>query len=66
MEKVLTKYTKEELYNEIFRNYEDQVRILKDIIEDRDKFITLLEKQLENSDKHIERLYDEIGSKRSE
>jgi predicted RNase H-like nuclease (RuvC/YqgF family) len=66
MEKDLTKLTKEELYNQIFRNYEDQVRILKDIIEGRDKFITMLEKQLENSDKHIERLYDEIGSKSSE
>ncbi len=29
MSKDLTKYTKEELYNEIFRNYEDQVSILK-------------------------------------
>lgn len=66
MEKDLTKYTKEELYNKIFQNYEDQVRILKDIIEGRDKFILMLEKQLENSDKHIERLYDEIGSASNE
>lgn len=66
MKKDLTKYTKEELYNEIFRNFEDQVRILKDIIEDRDKFIIRLEKQLENSDKHIEKLYDEIGSASNE
>lgn len=61
MKKDLTKYTKEELYNQIFLNYEDQVRILKDIIEGRDKFITMLEKQLVESDKHIERLYGEIG-----
>jgi hypothetical protein len=66
MEKVLTKYTKEELYNEIFQNYKDQIAILKEMLEDRDKFISMLEKQLENSDKHIERLYDEIGSKSSE
>ena len=66
MEKVLTKKTTEELYNEIFQNYKDQIAILKEIIEGRDKFITMLEKQLENSDKHIERLYDEIGSKSSE
>jgi len=66
MEKDLTKKTTEELYNEIFQNYKDQIAILKDIIEGRDKFIIMLEKQLENSDKHIERLYDEIGSKSSE
>jgi len=66
MEKVLTKKTTEELYNEIFQNYKDQIVILKEIIEGRDKFITMLEKQLENSNKHIERLYDEIGSKSSE
>ena len=66
MKKDLTKYTKEELYNQIFLNYEDQVRILKDIIEGRDKFITMLAKQLVESDKHIERLYDEIGSASNE
>ena len=66
MKKDLTKYTKEELYNQIFLNYEDQVRILKDIIEGRDKFIAMLEKQLVESDKHIERLYDEIGSASNE
>ena len=58
MSKDLTKYTKEELYNEIFRNYEDQVRILKEMIENRDKFITMLERQLENSDKLVVRLLD--------
>ena len=56
MSKDLTKYTKEELYNEIFQNYKDQIAILKEMIEDRDKFISMLEKQLENSDMFISKL----------
>jgi hypothetical protein len=53
MSKDLTEYTKEELYNQIFKNYQEQIDILKEMIENRDKFITMLEKQLENSDKFI-------------
>jgi len=54
----LTKKTTEELYNEIFQNYKDQIAILKDMIKNRDKFIAMLEGQLENSDKFIISLLD--------
>lgn len=53
MSKDLTKYTKEELYNQIFENYKEQIAILKEMIQNRDKFIAMLEGQLENSDKFI-------------
>lgn len=56
MSKDLTKYTKEELYNQIFENYKDQIAILKEMVQDRDKFISMLEKQLENSDMFISQL----------
>lgn len=66
MSKDLTKYTKEELYNEIFQNYKDQIAILKEMLEDRDKFIIMLEKQLENSDMFISKLLSNSQEDESE
>lgn len=66
MGKDISKMSKDELFDELVKNYQNHVKILEDTIKDRDKFIAILERQLTNSDKHIERLYDEIGSKSSE
>ena len=69
MSKELTKYTKEELYNQIFENYKEQIAILKEMRENRDKFIAMLEGQLENSDKFIismiEKSQEDEGEKSS-
>jgi hypothetical protein len=66
MEKNLSKMNKDELFDELVKNYQIHVKILEDTIKDRDKFIAILERQLTNIDKHIDRLYDEIRSKSSE
>ena len=66
MEKNLSKMNKDELFDELVKNYQIHVKILEDTIKDRDKFIAILERQLTNIDKHIDRLYGEIESKDNE
>ena len=49
----LSKLSIDEINNKLIENYKTQVDILKSMIEDRDKLISLYEKQLLIQDKHI-------------
>ena len=49
-----------EINEKLIENYQTQVDILKSMIADRDKLISLYEKQLLIQDKHIESINGEI------
>ena len=50
----------DEINNKLIENYQIQVDILKSMIADRDKLISLYEKQLLIQDRYIESVRDEI------
>ena len=50
----------DEINNKLIENYKTQVEILKSMIDDRDKLISLYEKQLLIQDKHIEIINNDI------
>jgi len=50
----------DEINNKLIENYKTQVEILKSMIDDRDKLISLYEKQLLIQDKHIESINNDI------
>lgn len=56
----LSELSIDEINNKLIENYKTQVEILKSMIEDRDKLISLYEKQLLIQDKHIESINNEI------
>ena len=49
-----------EINEKLIENYQTQVDILKSMIVDRDKLISIYEKQLLIQDKHIESINEEI------
>jgi hypothetical protein len=50
----------DEINNKLIENYQTQVDLLKSMIADRDKLISLYEKQLLIQDGYIESVRDEI------
>ena len=50
----------DEINNKLIENYKTQVEILKSMIEDRDKLISMYERQLLIQDKYIESVKDNI------
>jgi hypothetical protein len=60
MSKELSELSIDEINNKLIENYKTQVEILKSMVEDRDKLISLYEKQLLIQDKHIESINNEI------
>ena len=53
MSENLSKLSIDEINNKLIENYKTQVEILKSMVADRDKLISLYEKQLLIQDKHI-------------
>ena len=53
MSKELSELSIDEINNKLIENYKTQVEILKSMVADRDKLISLYEKQLLIQDKHI-------------
>ena len=53
MSENLSKLSIDEINNKLIENYKTQVEILKSMLADRDKLISLYEKQLLIQDKHI-------------
>jgi hypothetical protein len=49
-----------EINEKLIENYQTQVDILKSMVADRDKLISMYEKQLLIQDKHIESINEEI------
>ena len=60
MSENLSKLSIDEINNKLIENYKTQVEILKSMLADRDKLISLYEKQLLIQDKHIESINNEI------
>lgn len=60
MSEELSELSLDEINNKLIENYKTQVEILKSMIEDRDKLISMYEKQLLIQDKHIENINNEI------
>ena len=60
MSKELSELSIDEINNKLIENYKTQVEILKSMLADRDKLISLYEKQLLIQDKHIESINNEI------
>jgi hypothetical protein len=56
----LSELSIDEINNKLIENYKTQVEILKSMVADRDKLISLYEKQLLIQDKHIESINNEI------
>jgi hypothetical protein len=52
----------DEINNKLIENYKTQVEILKSMVADRDKLISLYEKQLLIQDKHIDEINKIIKS----
>ena len=52
----LSKLSIDEINNKLIENYKTQVEILKSMVADRDKLISLYEKQLLIQDKHIDEI----------
>jgi hypothetical protein len=50
----------DEINNKLIENYKTQVEILKSMIEDRDKLISMYERQLLIQDRYIESVKDNI------
>ena len=61
MSKELSELSIDEINNKLIENYKTQVEILKSMVADRDKLISLYEKQLLIQDKHIESINNEIN-----
>jgi hypothetical protein len=61
MSKELSELSIDEINNKLIENYKTQVEILKSMVTDRDKLISLYEKQLLIQDKHIESINNEIN-----
>jgi hypothetical protein len=60
MSKELSELSIDEINNKLIENYKTQVEILKSMIEDRDKLISMYEKQLLIQDRYIESVKDNI------
>ena len=60
MSKELNELSIDEINNKLIENYKTQVEILKSMVEDRDKLISLYEKQLLIQDRYIESVKDNI------
>jgi len=60
MSKELSELSLDEINNKLIENYQTQVGILKSMIEDRDKLISLYEKQLLIQDRYIEGVREDI------
>jgi len=56
MSKELSELSIDEINNKLIENYKTQVEILKSMVVDRDKLISLYEKQLLIQDKHIDEI----------
>lgn len=56
----LSELSIDEINNKLIENYKTQVEILKSMIEDRDKLISMYERQLLIQDKYIESVKDNI------
>ena len=56
MSENLSKLSIDEINNNLIENYKTQVEILKSMVADRDKLISLYEKQLLIQDKHIDEI----------
>jgi hypothetical protein len=56
MSKELNELSVDEINNKLIENYKTQVEILKSMVADRDKLISLYEKQLLIQDKHIDEI----------
>jgi len=59
MSKELSELSLDEINDKLIENYKSQVEILKSMVADRDKLISLYEKQLLIQDKHIESIKEE-------
>ena len=62
MSKELNELSIDEINNKLIENYKTQVEILKSMVADRDKLISLYEKQLLIQDKHIDEINKIIKS----
>ena len=62
MSENLSKLSIDEINNKLIENYKTQVEILKSMVADRDKLISLYEKQLLIQDKHINEINKIIKS----
>jgi|LakMenE01Jun11ns_1017448.scaffolds.fasta_scaffold9709311_2 hypothetical protein len=62
MSKELSELSIDEINNKLIENYKTQVEILKSMVADRDKLISLYEKQLLIQDKHIDEINKIIKS----
>ena len=62
MSKKLSELSIDEINNKLIENYKTQVEILKSMVADRDKLISLYEKQLLIQDKHIDEINKIIKS----
>jgi hypothetical protein len=60
MSKELNELSVDEINNKLIENYKTQVEILKSMVEDRDKLISMYEKQLLIQDRYIESVKDNI------
>jgi hypothetical protein len=56
----MEKLSLNEINEKLIENYQTQVDILKSMVADRDKLISMYEKQLLIQDKHIEIINEEI------
>jgi hypothetical protein len=54
-----------EINEDLIKNYQTQVLILKSMVADRDRLITIYEKQLLIQDKYINNVNEEIGLKKN-
>jgi hypothetical protein len=54
-----------EIIEDLIKNYQTQVLILKSMVADRDRLITIYEKQLLIQDKYINNVNEEIGLKKN-
>ena len=62
MSKELSELSIDEINNKLIENYKTQVEILKSMVADRDKLISIYEKQLLIQDKHIDEINKIIES----
>jgi hypothetical protein len=60
MSEELSELSIDEINNKLIENYKTQVEILKSMVEDRDKLISMYEKQLLIQDRYIESVKDNI------
>ena len=56
----LSELSIDEINNKLIENYKTQVEILKSMVADRDKLISMYERQLLIQDKYIESVKDNI------